>query len=158
MKQPGMDCVPSLNIDANVTTEINLARNKIKLKPNDFSEFYILETLNLEYNQMYDVEPEAFKNMTNLRTLDIGVNNFDNIPNLYHVADTLKELSLNDNPIEAVSNNTFFHYSQLKTLELKNCNGMVLRHCLDWFLWKLCHFRTISSVHCTKTSVQDLLR
>ena len=64
--------------------------------------------MNLEHNQMYNMEPEAFTNMTNLKTLDIGFNNFDNIPNLYHVADTLEELLLNDNPIEATFDNTIF--------------------------------------------------
>ena len=110
-----------VDILADVTTEVNLERNKIKLQPNDFPEFYVLEKLNLGYNQMHNIEVEAFRNMTNLKTLNLQVNEFTNVPDFNHIADTLEKLSLKNNPIEVIYDNTFSHFSALKSLELQNC-------------------------------------
>ena len=116
----GLRYVP-VDILADVTTEVNLERNKIKLQPNDFPEFYVLEKLNLGYNQMHNIEVEAFRNMTNLKTLNLQVNEFTNVPDFYHIADTLEKLSLKNNPIEVIYDNTFSRFSALKSLELQNC-------------------------------------
>ena len=79
------------DIPANETTEVNLANNKITLLRDDFPEFYLLRTLNLAGNGIEFVEPEAFRNSTNLRTLILNKNALTTIPNLYHLVDTLKE-------------------------------------------------------------------
>ena len=91
------------DIPANETTEVNLANNKITLLPDDFPEFYLLRTLNLAGNGIEFVEPEAFRNSTNLRTLILNKNALT-IPNLYHLVDTLKELKMQYNSISNITN------------------------------------------------------
>ena len=109
------------DIPANETTEVNLANNKITLLPDDFPEFYLLRTLNLAGNGIEFVEPEAFRNSTNLRTLILNKNALTTIPNLYHLVDTLKELKMQYNSISNITNCTFLHFSALETLDLQNC-------------------------------------
>ena len=109
------------DISANKTTEVNLAHNKITLLPDDFPEFYLLDTLNFAGNGMEFVEPEAFRNLTNLRTLILNKNALTTIPNLYHVVDSLKELKMQYNSISNITNYTFLHFSALETLDLQNC-------------------------------------
>ena len=106
------------DIPANETTEVNLANNKITLLPDDFQEFYLLGTLNLAGNGIEFVEPEAFRNLTNLRTLILNKNALTIIPNLYHVVDTLKELKMQYNSISNIP--AFFGLGDSRFTKLQN--------------------------------------
>ena len=109
------------DIPANTTTEIQLKHNRITLRPNDFTGFYILEELNLAGNHMEFLEPEAFRDLNSLRILVLSNNKLTAIPNLHHVADSLIELNMEDNSLVTIPDDSFLQFSVLESLNLNKC-------------------------------------
>ena len=137
-------------------TEIDLKRSRIKkIKPNAFkalkyiSEFTGLnkrvETLNLEYNEILEIEAKTFHYLPNLKNLNLSNNNlkrFDsnifkedlvNLETLYlnnnelekisfKNLSNLKELYLNDNKLNSIKSDTFEGLTNLTILNLENNN------------------------------------
>lgn len=96
----GLDQIPNIEN----TWVVNLQGNKIEaLKANSFNnpKFKNIKWLNLSYNNITVIEPEAFVGLENLQVLFLGHNKLESFkPNTFKGLKNLRVLTLDGNPNE----------------------------------------------------------
>lgn len=96
-------------------------KKSLELKgPAWFAGLASLQVLNLATNNIVEIEPRTFANLTNLKKLCLKWNNIDFLSDecLFGLSN-LRTLNLSNNPIIEISHNAFTHVSQLEELNLK---------------------------------------
>ncbi|XP_020741080.2 extracellular matrix protein 2-like [Odocoileus virginianus] len=112
-----MKRVPVLS-DPGLTT-LYLAENEIaKIPAHTFLGLPNLEWLDLSKNKLdaLGLHPDAFKNLTRLKRLNLDGNLLSTVPTL---PASLQELKLNDNLLQGLEHSSFRGLSQLLTLEVE---------------------------------------
>jgi len=140
----GKTSIPSINELPQNTRIIDLSYNMIK-RLSTFDTISSLEKLILKHNSIEDVEPEVFKNATNLIELDLSFNSEIILPTtllqplhslkilkltackirkfdeeFFINTPHLKELHVSSNQFEKVDKNFFKHLKELQYLDLTN--------------------------------------
>lgn len=78
-----------------------------------------LEILDLAYTEIESIPLNAFKDLINLKEIDLSGNRFTMVPeSLRYVGETLEYLSFNNNPIVELNDDSFIGLSNLKVLEV----------------------------------------
>lgn len=81
---------------------LNLSNNEIRILPSQISgHFPLLQSLRLTGNQISEI-PSSFLELTNLRMLDLGKNNFTTISETIFLITSLKELNMQMNKLSMV--------------------------------------------------------
>ncbi|XP_028981781.1 chaoptin-like [Diachasma alloeum] len=106
---------------------LNLSWNKLKQLPQSWfilqSDGVLvrspmkLEYLDLSNNQLSEISPRAFKNLTSLVVLKLDSNVLPNIPNLGNLKN-LEEFNFSSNALRNVSYKTFYNMTNLKHIDL----------------------------------------
>ena len=79
-----------------------------------------LEVLDLHDNRIQNIEEEAFKDLTNLKGLDLSLNIISTVGDTLEPLNNLMKLNLSDNYITSLPRNAFHALTKLSTLDVSN--------------------------------------
>jgi Leucine-rich repeat (LRR) protein len=110
-----------LNIEQFLLEEIDLSYNNISyIFPLNFQILTHLKSLKLDYNQLRDISnPSEFRDISSLQTLSLNFNLIKNISSWYFVGlENLTSLDMAWNQIESIQTNSFKDLNSLNSLIL----------------------------------------
>ena len=116
----GYTDVPVDNIPRNITS-INLAKNRIStLEAEQFYIFGLLLSLDLSHNKISEISEHVFQGLSSLETLLLNDNLLTRMPPLRDIANSLKELNLENNPNIGTVDFSRIDMTKLTILKLDN--------------------------------------
>lgn len=98
---------------------LNLAENRLhNINAHHFNGLFVLSKLTLSGNKLRSIDKQAFRNCSDLKELDLSSNNLDEVPEALKELSFLKTLDLGENKISGFGNGSFKGLSQLTGLRL----------------------------------------
>jgi Leucine-rich repeat (LRR) protein len=135
-------------------TNFTIVSYKVEVVTTDIcNAFPVLKYINLDRISIQYITPDAFKNCTNLRTLNLNENNITDLDaNLLSENSKLVELDLSHNPIRQFNMEIFRNLKQLEILRLDNT------HLLNLDIRQLVFYTSLRSVSldCTYLHCEQL--
>jgi Leucine-rich repeat (LRR) protein len=148
--------IPTLILDCNNLTHLNLSCNQIRDLPIKLFKLSNLESLDLSYNRIKSI-PREIWSLHNLTHLYLNNNNITEVPNsMYHIMgnlNKLKELNLSHNQIKTIP----IEIWGIRSLEylILNDNHKIK---IPNNLVRVCHLRVIKLNNYTVEYMKDLYR
>ncbi|CAH0553895.1 unnamed protein product [Brassicogethes aeneus] len=107
--------------------EFHLDHNKINSLQNFIFNEVSVNILDLSYNNVSVIEPEAFFKQSNLYDLNLNNNKLDKLSSSLHYLVSLKKLDLSYNNLQTISMGFFDHFNDLESLNLTHNNIISVR-------------------------------
>ncbi|KAJ9573592.1 hypothetical protein L9F63_009027 [Diploptera punctata] len=113
---------------------LNLAENRLHhISSLLFNGLFVLSKLTLSNNLIMNIDPQAFRNCSDLKELDLSSNALTKVPEALKELSFLKTLDLGENQISDFKNGSFKNLQQLNGLRLiGNSIGNLTRVNLKW--------------------------
>jgi Leucine-rich repeat (LRR) protein len=132
---------------------LNLADNRLHhISALLFNGLFVLSKLTLSNNLVVNIDPQAFRNCSDLKELDLSSNALPNVPEALKELSFLKTLDLGENQISEFHNGSFKNLQQLNGLRLiGNSIGNLTRG----MFWDLTNLQVLNLA---KNKVQQIER
>lgn len=132
---------------------LNLAENRLNtIGPLLFNGLFVLSKLTLNNNLIVSVDSQAFRNCSDLKDLDLSSNSLQEVPEALKELSFLKTLDLGENQITEFRNGSFRNLQQLTGLRLiDNLIGNLSRG----MLWDL---PSLQVLNLAKNKIQSIER
>lgn len=132
---------------------LNLADNRLHhISALLFNGLFVLSKLTLNNNLVVNIDPQAFRNCSDLKELDLSSNALPNVPEALKELSFLKTLDLGENQISEFHNGSFKNLQQLNGLRLiGNSIGNLTRG----MFWDLTNLQVLNLA---KNKVQQIER
>ncbi|XP_015119658.1 lutropin-choriogonadotropic hormone receptor [Diachasma alloeum] len=105
---------------ANDITKIDLSNNNITyIPPKAFQHVPNIEIIFFRRNHMDSIDSSAFRNLSNLRVLELDDNYLTEIPEATAYIEKLEDLSISNNKIQTIGANAFRSNKNLVSLDLR---------------------------------------
>ena len=110
--------IPNMPIQ---TRGITLSLNSILYVSFEFERMFFLSTLNMSHNNVRNIVPQAFKDLSNLLVLDLSFNKIIHLyENIFRYLNKLQEIRLYGNPVASIDPFAFNGLSSVRFLDLSD--------------------------------------
>ena len=132
-----------------------VANNLTNIDPGAFGELSNLSKLLLSENNFTTLHPDAFKGLTNVDEIQLDHNQLQYLPeDIFHNLRQLRHLNLTSNDLTRIPSKLFLHTTSLETLDLTNNPLLWIEDHALAVLNKTAHLVVSSYAPCCFTSAQ----